>query len=94
MSDTGDDFDVTLRDSSAGDRFRAIDSMKLFELKEELKKRKLKTSGVKKVLQDRLRAALMFEIEHGEDESEGECDDDEDEHDQKDVESAPEVCRS
>ena len=37
-------------------------------------------------MQDRLRAAFMFEIEHGEDESEGECDDDEDEHHQKNVE--------
>ena len=80
MSDTGNDVDVTLQDSSVSDRLKAIDSMKLFELKEELKKRKLKTSGVKQVLQDRLRAALMFEIEHGEDEFEGECDDDEDEH--------------
>ena len=89
MSNTRNDVDVTLQDSSASDRLKAIDSMKLFELKEELKKRKLKTSGDKKVLQDRLRARLAFEIEHGEDGSESECDEDEDEdedeHDQKDV---------
>ena len=87
MSNTRNDVDVTLQDSSASDRLKAIDSMKLFELKEELKKRKLKTSGDKKVLQDRLRAVLAFDIEHGEDGSESECDEneDEDEHDQKDV---------
>ena len=62
--------------------------MKLVELKKELKKRKLKTSEVKKLLQVRLRAVLAFEIEHGEDGCECECDGDEDEneHDQKDVE--------
>ena len=88
MSNTRNDVDVTLQDSSASDRLKAIDSMELVELKEELKKRKLKTSGDKKVLQDRLRAILAVEIEHGEDGSESECDEDEDEdeHDQKDVE--------
>ena len=86
MSDTGNDIDATLQDSSASDRLKAIDSMKLVELKKELKKRKLKTNGVKKVFPDRLRVMLMLEIEHGEDGSEGECDDNEDEHDQKGVE--------
>ena len=91
MSNTRNDVDVTLQDSSASDRLKAIDSMKLFELKEKLRKRKLKTSGDKKMLQDRLRVVLAFEIEHGEDGSESECDEDEDEdedeHDQKDVKS-------
>ncbi|XP_076660236.1 uncharacterized protein LOC143363555 [Halictus rubicundus] len=57
-----------------------ISFMKLVELKEELRKRKLKMSGNKKELQDRLRAAVMFEIEHGVDE------DDEDEEDESENE--------
>ena len=58
MSNTRNDVDVTLQDSSASDSLKAIDSMKLFELKEELKKRKIKTSGDKKVLQDRLKGGV------------------------------------
>lgn len=81
MSDAGNDtvVDVTLQGSSASDRLKAVESMKLFELKEELKKRKFRTSGNKKELQDRLRAALILEVEHGADEDESEYDEDEDE---------------
>ncbi|CAK9799813.1 hypothetical protein ANTQUA_LOCUS2240 [Anthophora quadrimaculata] len=83
MSDMKNDtmIDVTLRDSSASDRLKEVESMKLVELKEKLKKRKLNTSGNNKVLQDHLKAALTLEIEHGEDENENEGDEDEDEHD-------------
>ncbi|CAK9806355.1 hypothetical protein ANTPLA_LOCUS4852 [Anthophora plagiata] len=87
MSYTGNDtmIDVTLRDSSVSHRLKVVESMKLVELKEELKKRKLRTSGNKKELQDRLKAALTVEIEHGEDEDENEGDENEDEHDQDSV---------
>lgn len=81
MSDAGNDTVVeNIQGSSANDKLKAVGSMKLIELKEELRKRKLKSSGNKKELQDRLRAALTLEIEHGEDESE--CDESEDETDQ------------
>ena len=45
-----------------------------------LKKRKLKTTGNKKALQDRLKVALILESEHSEDEDE--CDESENEDDQ------------
>lgn len=43
-------------------------------MKDELKKRILKTTGKKKELQDRLRAFIALEIEHGEDEEDKERD--------------------
>jgi hypothetical protein len=53
------------------------------ELKDELKKGKLGT-GKKKELQNRLRAFIALEIEHGEDEEEGGEEDKEDEDEELD----------
>jgi hypothetical protein len=52
-------------------------------LKEELKKGQLRT-GKKKELQNRLRAFIALEIEHGEDEEEGGEEDKEDEDEELD----------
>lgn len=54
------------------DKLTSIQTMEIVELKAELKKRRLKITGEKKVLQDRLRAFVALEIEHGEDEEEEE----------------------
>lgn len=52
------------------DKLTSIETMEIAELKKELKKRRLKITGEKEVLQDRLRAFIALEIEHGEDEKE------------------------
>ncbi|XP_033231555.1 uncharacterized protein LOC117182576 [Belonocnema kinseyi] len=62
MSVNGDDTDKFLSDK--------VDSLKLNELKEELKKRKMKTSGNKEELVTPLKTALAFEEEHGDKEAE------------------------
>ena len=54
------------------DKLTRIETMEIEELKKELKKRRLKITGEKKVLQDRLKAFIALEIEHGEDEEEKE----------------------
>lgn len=54
------------------DKLTRIQTMGIVELKVELKKRRLKITGEKEVLQDRLRAFVALEIEHGEDEEEEE----------------------
>lgn len=82
MSSTGSANDTVVNLESGGDdRLEQVATMKLVELKDELKSRKLKTSGKKEELQCRLRAAIMPEIEHGdveEEEKEEEAEDEED----------------
>ena len=56
------------------DKLTRIGTMKVAKLKDELKKRILKTTGKKKELQDRLRAFIALKIEHGEDEEDKERD--------------------
>ncbi|KOC63582.1 hypothetical protein WH47_03084 [Habropoda laboriosa] len=62
--------------SPRAEKMEYINVMKLLELRQELRSRKLKTVGKKNELQDRLRVAVKLEIEHGADE-----DEDEDERD-------------
>ncbi|XP_076686111.1 uncharacterized protein LOC143378248, partial [Andrena cerasifolii] len=84
MSDAGsaDNTIVDLGEKDGGNaRLARVDAMKLPELKQELQSRKLKISGKKKELQDRLRAALTLEAEHGEDADEDEDGSDESEDD-------------
>ena len=52
------------------DKLELIETMRVAELKDELVKRKLKITGKKKELQDRLKAFIALEIEHDEDEDE------------------------
>jgi AMMECR1 domain-containing protein len=61
------------------DKLTRIATMKVAELEDELKKRKLKTSDNKKVLQDRLKAFIDLETEHGEDEENDREEDEEEE---------------
>lgn len=63
------------------DKLTRVETMEIVELKKELKKRRLKITGEKKVLQDRLKAFIALEIEHGEDEKEEENEENEEEHD-------------
>ncbi|CAK9801710.1 Transposon Ty3-I Gag-Pol polyprotein [Anthophora plagiata] len=63
------------------DKLTRIETMKVAELKDELKKRKLRITGRKKGLQDRLRAFIALEIEHGEDEEDEEEEDEDEERD-------------
>ena len=72
MSDSGKEADKPLCDK--------VDSLKLTELKEELKKRKMKTSGNKDELITRLKTVLAIEDEHG----------DKDEEDEEDIEDGGE----
>lgn len=64
--------DTIVEDLASNVKLMRIDTMKLPELREELKQRKLKSSGNKAELQERLRAAITFEIQHGEDDAEEE----------------------
>ena len=57
MSDSGKEAHKPLCDK--------VDSLKLTELKEELKKRKMKTSSNKDELITRLKTVLAIEDEHG-----------------------------
>lgn len=54
------------------DKLERIKTMEFAELKDELRKRRLRTTGRKEELRDRLRVSIAFEIEYGEDEGEGE----------------------
>lgn len=50
------------------DTLERIKTMGVAELKDELRKRRLRTTGAKEELRDRLRVSIAFEIEYGEDE--------------------------
>lgn len=63
------------------DKLTRIGTMKVAKLKDELKKRRLKTISKKKELQDCLRAFIALEIEHDEDEEDEEKDEEDKEHD-------------
>ncbi|CAD1470251.1 unnamed protein product, partial [Heterotrigona itama] len=54
--------------SKNSDKLEQTGTMKLIQLKDELRRRKLKTCGNKSELQNGLRVALLLETEHGEDE--------------------------
>jgi Fe-S cluster assembly iron-binding protein IscA len=69
--------------SIVNDKLTQIETIEAAELKDELKKGKLRT-GKKKKLQNRLRAFIALEIEHGEDEEEGGEEDKEDEDEELD----------
>lgn len=49
------------------DILEQVGTMKMVQLKDKLKKQKLKTSGNKSELQNRLRAVMFLEAEHRED---------------------------
>lgn len=70
--------------SIVNDKLTQVETIEAAELKDELKKGKLRTTGKKKKLQNRLRAFIALEIEHGEDEDEGEQEDEEDEKEEID----------
>lgn len=63
------------------DKLTPIETTKVTELKDKLKKRKLRTTGKKKKLQGRLRTFIALEIEHGEEE---ENEEEEDEYEELD----------
>lgn len=50
------------------DKLERMKTMEVAELKDELRKRRLRTTGTKEELRDRLRVSIAFEIEYGEDE--------------------------
>ena len=82
MSSAGSANDTVVNFESGGDdRLEQVATMKLVELRNDLKARKLKTSGKKEELQRRLRAAIMLEIEHGDVEEEEKEEESEDEED-------------
>ncbi|XP_078051684.1 uncharacterized protein LOC144477819, partial [Augochlora pura] len=77
MSEGNDTIIEVPQASLCADKLEEILTMKLVELKEELRSRKLKTTGSKKQLQDRLKAAMILQMEHGEEESDSDATDNE-----------------